>query len=258
MFGKIFGRRSTPSPPSPAPEHPATAALLDTIARQRASDPLIGAKMAGKEILPVAMAAARKERGVHVESLFAALGALAGFSCQMAIRAQFASRPSEPLPFHVVSAADGRAFYFGDALNAPLAESQYSIWSLSAGKAQTLGATLPDVTDIFAHVSRTVGTADFGVPRFPGEFRAAALPVDYLKALWPTVRATVGKYCGEPSEWPIAIGLAIQEAIEAAKQAIDPGAAVTIVMESAIPMSKLDPQEIGQAGAAPPSAGPRP
>jgi hypothetical protein len=59
-------------------------ALLEVIANGKASDPLIGAKVAGKEVLHRLIRAMTNEKGVQVESLFTALGALAGFSCQMA------------------------------------------------------------------------------------------------------------------------------------------------------------------------------
>jgi hypothetical protein len=47
-------------------------------------------------------------------------------------------------------------------------------------------------------------------------------------------------FCPNPVDWPILYSLAIQEAIYAGKEAIEPGLAFRIVMESAIPMSKVD------------------
>ena len=158
---------------------PFEAALLETIAEQRAADPLIAPKIAGKEILHRLLKGIQSERGVHIESLLTILGALAGFSCQMAIRRECGLRGSKP-PFVEVKGQDGQTFYFGDELNGPLAQERHAIWSLSAGMAHQLGAGLPDV--------------------------------------------------------------AVQQAIAMAKDVIDPGAAVKIVMESAIPMSKVDPQ----------------
>ena len=261
MFGKRFGRKpgnppprddaaghsaptQTDAPPN-ATQHPAVTAMLRTIADRRADDPLIGAKVAGKDVFHHLMRILNDERGVHAETLLTALGALAGFSCQMGIRAEYASRPDDPLPFHVLTGADGRIFYFGDALNTPLAESRYSIWSLCAGTAQSFGATLPDLNEIYSHVAGTCGTSGFGVPRYPGEGRAGDLPINYIKAFWPILQPTVRTYCTSPSEWHIAYGLAIQDAIELAKTAIDPGAATKIVMESAIPMAKIDQREVG-------------
>jgi hypothetical protein len=50
----------------------------------------------------------------------------------------------------------------------------------------------------------------------------------------------VKQFCQSPSEWSILFGLAIQDIIEMGKEAIAPDIALSIVMESAIPMSKID------------------
>lgn len=221
---------------------PRKAALLKAIAEQREKDPLIGAKIAGKEMLNRLLVAMKNEKGVHAESLLTALGALAGFSCQMGVRAGGGGAQ-----LTVATTKDGRRFFFGDALNAPLAESPYSVWALCAGMAQHLGAPLPDLDEIFQHVSRTIGSEDFGVPRFPGEGRAADLPINYVRAIWPNVLPLLSELCAGPAEWHIATGLAAQEAIGATKGVINPSWAVKIVMECAIPMSKLDPSEVGMA-----------
>ncbi|MFL9883265.1 hypothetical protein PQR66_09530 [Paraburkholderia agricolaris] len=141
-------------------------------------------------------------------------------------------------------AGDSRHFYFGDALNEPLAESRLSVWSLSAGQARALGGALPDIGEIFIHTTRTVGTSAFGIPRYPGTAQAGDLPINYLKVFWPIIQPWVRKFCFEPTEWHVAYGLAIQKAMETSMQAIEPGAVVKIVMESAIPMSKIDPAEV--------------
>lgn len=96
MFGK-FGRKNPV--PGPAANHaakqavspaanpaanPGAAALRRVIEEREASEPLLGPKTAGKVLLERLLALMKEERGVHVESLATALGALAGRSCQMA------------------------------------------------------------------------------------------------------------------------------------------------------------------------------
>jgi hypothetical protein len=49
----------------------------------------------------------------------------------------------------------------------------------------------------------------------------------------------VKQFCPAP-EWPILFGLAIQHAIIDSKNIVAPLLALSIVMESAIPMSKVD------------------
>jgi hypothetical protein len=50
-----------------------------------------------------------------------------------------------------------------------------------------------------------------------------------------------------PSAWPLTIGLAGQFAIRRAKTIIDPALAAKIIMEAAVPMSKIDPARIPHA-----------
>lgn len=219
------------------------AALMRFIAENRASDPLVGPKLAAKELLPRLTDAMKTERGVHVESLLCLLGSLAGYACQASLRAK-AGKTGLPETAELVEveATSGKKYFFGDPLNRLLAESQYSVWSLAAGTAQQQGCkTLPDIGDIFAHVSRTVGDdTRFGIPRIPEGHTPGNLPVNYVKDLWPATLKIIQPFCQEPEEWPVAFGLALQNLMVIAKDVITPDLALTVVMESAIPMSKVD------------------
>ncbi len=225
-----------------APMGPATGALLRAIDEKRKTDPLAGAKIGGKEVFDRLMRGMKNDRGVHFDSLLCALGSLAGYSCQASLRAQAVAKGmSETAAFMTVDGANGQKYFYGDPLNAPLAESKYSVWSLAAGAAQHNGCSnLPDIGSIFTHVTNTVGTDDFGIPRFPEGHNAGDLPINYLKVLWPKLLPTVKLFCKEPEEWPFLFGVAIQEALDAGKQVLSSEIALQIVMEAAIPMSKVD------------------
>jgi hypothetical protein len=201
------------------PANAATESLLATIREKRQTDPLIGAKVAGREILGRLITAMKNDKGVHSESLCCALGALAGYACQASLRAR---------------SIDG-------SLLKLLAEDQYSVWSLAAGAAQQAGATeLPDLPAIFKHVAATIGTKAFGIPRYGGGHGAADLPVAYVRALWPALLPVVSKLTDDMALWPHAYSFAIQDAIKSVEPVLAPQVALSIVMESAIPMSKVD------------------
>lgn len=221
---------------------PAAEALMRAIEEKRKTDPLIGAKLGSKEVNQRLINAMKNEKGVHVESLLCALGALAGYSCQANLRAQaLAKGLPETAAFTVVDTVDGKKYFFGDPLNQALAESQYSVWSLAAGAARHNGcSSLPDISEIFGHVSETVGGAEFGIPRIPEGHQPGDTPINYVKALWPKLLPTIKQFCQKPSEWPILLGLAVQEILDMSKGVISPDLALKIVMESAIPMSKVD------------------
>jgi hypothetical protein len=182
------------------------------------------------------------ERGVHVESLLTLLGALAGYACQFSVREQnIKSGAKSPVSdLTLVTGADGRKYYVGGALNKPLAEDRYSVWSLTAGTVKQLGKPLPDLADILEHATATVGSAQFGIPRLPEGHGGRDLPINYLKAIWPKVLPIAKRFCDEPAHLPMVFALAIQHAILMGKDVIDPTLAGTIAMECAVPMSRVD------------------
>ncbi|ADU75362.1 hypothetical protein M972_112445 [Acetivibrio thermocellus AD2] len=213
------------------------------INERRKEDPLIGAKLGAKEIFNTLLNAVRDSRGVHIETLICALGALAGYSCQASLRKEFVEIRglSEEQVFTVIQAKNGKRYFFGDLINKPLFENQYSVWSLAAGIVQHMGVNIDfDILEIFKYVSATVGTENYGIPRIPEGHRTADVPINFVKAFWPLFLPRIEKYCASPREWPVLFGLAIQDGLLQGKDVIDPSLALKIVMESAIPMAKAE------------------
>jgi hypothetical protein len=217
-------------------------ALLRQIAEHSKTEPLFGAKVAGHEVTLRLLNSMKSERGVHFESLFCALGSLAGYSCQASVRSQAIARGLPEAALLITAhTTDGRNYFFGDNLNKPLAESQNSVWSLASGAAQSAGCVVTlDLGDIFRHNAEVLGTPSFGSPRIPERHKPQELPLNYLRALWPALKPMIMKFCPNPEHWPILFGLSIQEVIAMAKRTLDPCVALLIVMECAIPMSKVD------------------
>jgi hypothetical protein len=240
MFGKLFGSKKQKK--KEAQVDPKTAAFIQALRERSKEDPLIDAKLGGKEIVQRLLAAMSGSNGVHFQSLLTALGALAGYACQANLRAQALEQGKpETAPFQVLTTKDGKEYFFGNNVNKMLAEHQFSVWSLAAGATQHAGATeLPDLNDLFKHSASVVGSKQFGIPRIPAEHRPGDMPLAYLKDFWPPLFKTVQLFCPDPIKWPILYGFAIQEAILSSKEVLDPGMTLLIVMESAIPMSKVD------------------
>jgi hypothetical protein len=240
VFGLVFGLGSAAAIAAEK-SSPEEDALLRQIAERSKTDPLIGAKLGSKEVTQRLIAGMKTERGVHIESLLCALGAIAGYACQASVRAQATARGlAENALFVLVKTKNGGTYYFGDSLNKPLAESQYSVWSLAAAGAQKSGCKTPiDLDGVFKHVSETVGGAAFGKPRVPAEHTPHDLPLNYARSLWPALAPTIKKFCTNPEHWPVLLGLSIQDVIGMGKPVLDPCLALQIVMESAIPMSKV-------------------
>jgi hypothetical protein len=230
---------------SGSPVHRKMAAqdIKERIREKRKSDPLIGPKLAGRALVQSLISGLKHQRGVHVETLLSALGSLAGYCCQASVRELLVKQDGLPeeKAFVVANGNDGKKYFYGDALNKALAEDQNSVWTLAAGVATHLGCQqLVNVEEIFKHVAATVGGPKFGIPRIPESHRPADPPSNWVKYGWSKALATIQDYCESPSEWPTAFGFAIQEIMPQVKSAIDPCLALSIIMECAIPMSKVD------------------
>jgi hypothetical protein len=204
-------------------------------------DPYLGAKSAGREIyVRVRGAFDIGDSRLHARSLLCALGAVAGHACQASVRAQAIAAGKAPdAPFRSIQGADGRTYLWADAMMRTLAEDRMSLWNLTAAAARHHGArSLPDLEEIFEHNASVVGTRKFGLPRLLAEQSVAGSPAEFAKRLWPSVEEAV-RLTGDPKLWPIAAGLAVQEAIAATRDVVAPDLAVKIVMESAIPVSRI-------------------
>jgi hypothetical protein len=210
------------------------------------------------------------EHGIHAETLFVVTGAMPG---QAAAHAFWERDPKMGVDFMDVETRDGRHFFYGDALNAYLVRERGSViplWDIVGGAAVTAGCPateLPDWKEIFAHVTDCLGTPDFGIVRTPPEHQPAFQPMQALQMYWPRTRKILSQPPREgvgPSgvkrpqqpgwsdtvacqHWPIVVGIVAQQFIGMTKDVLDPGWAVKIFMEAAVPMSKVHPREIPQA-----------
>lgn len=228
-FDRLFGK---PKPMTSAPAPTANAPSPDDIAR---------ARVASGIALTTVMQALKDDRGIHLESLFCALGAVAGCACQAGVRAEALAAGQPPdSRFEIATTADGKRYLFGDALNRPLAEDRLSVWSLVAGAAAHDGAKqLPDLVEVFRHNAAVLGGEAFGVPRLPPEHPLHDSPASYARRLWPAVQQVLARELPQPRLWPIALGLAIQELMAKTRGNLPPEIIARIVIESAIPVSKM-------------------
>lgn len=249
MFEKLLGKLLAPSMTNARrSSDPARweAALLERIKEMSPSDPQIAPKVCGKELAARLLEQLKTERGVHVESLMCAAGALAGYSCQATVRAKNKTQGLDELSsLSIATTDDGRQFLFGDLLNRYLAESDMSVWSIAAGGAEACGcAKRLDLDGIFIHVANNIGTPQFGIPRLPEGHPVHEQPQAYVTRLWPIMFPMVERLCPEPDHWPMAFGIAIQDLQFQTKGVLDPCIALTVLMESAIPMSKVLQSEV--------------
>ncbi len=205
----------------------------------------------------------------HAETLLAASAAIAGFVAQRALFSQLEETGDAETrsQISVMGMSDGRGFFLGEPLNQTLVAqsaggAQTRLWSLVVAAAVSCGlavSRLPDVDDMFVHVTGTLGDRDEGMPSVPERHHPQMPPQQLLARVWPlAVMCFTGKFPGEAREFGEA-GMATRPAIAARaassfiamlKDELDMALALTIVMETAIYASKLDPATIEQPAAA--------
>ncbi|MBR1739383.1 MAG: hypothetical protein IJ737_03735 [Ruminococcus sp.] len=175
---------------------------------------------------------------VHPQSLLCALGSLAGYSCQRDVRDIYIKGRglSEEDIFTVMNDRQGRRYFFGDILNAPLVNEERSVWALIGGGIKAAGGALPDVNDIFRYVSVKIGSEEFGRVR---STETGDTMQGYLKALRAPMLELASQGAGA-GELHVVFGLALQRFIKLCRGSIDLSEAGRIAMESAVSMSKID------------------
>ncbi len=206
------------------------------------------------------------EGRIHAETLLAAIGAIAGFSALRALMAHLAETkdPAIAGQLNIVQSNSGAKYFIGEPINRTLipaaaGEAGRKLWSLAAGGAVAAGldrTKLPEVGPMFAHVTQNLGGEREGRPSLPKEHQPIMPAGELLLLVWPlALMSFTGRFPGAPREfgvagiqnWPAISARAANTFIQKVKNVLEPSIALTIVMESAIYASKLDPEPIDKA-----------
>jgi hypothetical protein len=211
-------------------------------------------------------------RGVHAETLMVTIGALAGFAAQNAALRSFGP-PGTPANGAVYTAeAGGERYYFGDRINGYLVQQNgeyaYPLWGFVAAAAMQTGlakSELPNVVEMFDHISKSIGKPAFGLPRTTKDHPFHLTPRQALEKFWPLAKTLLSNADGilvrglsgldsDPEghtsvpevHWPLVMALVAQQFMKMVKGTLDPRLSFSLIMESAIMMSKVDPTTIPQ------------
>jgi hypothetical protein len=190
----------------------------------------------------------KDERGIHCETLLTAIGALAGYAAQQALWEGMVKPGKLAISeaFKVVETPSGATYFFGDTLDTILVSVEpkhVSVWKIVAGGAISGGGDhLPSVPDLLRHCAATAGTSAFGLPRLPDDHLPSILPRAAVERFWPGARLLLT--LSDPLQWPLMMAHAAQKLMLAMKGSIAPDLAVKIVMEAAVPMSRVDPATV--------------
>lgn len=188
----------------------------------------------------------RDDRGIHIETVLSALGALAGYGCQAGIREALVKTGEldENEAFLVVRTVDGESFFFGDFINEPLlstAPGRISVFRIIVNAMASQGISdYPDVEEIAAHTAKSVGYIHFGTPRLPAGHMPHEMPMTSLTANWKKLYPILKSRSPDPLFWGWEIATVAATLIKEGKDMLSPSLAATVFMEAAIPMSKVN------------------
>ena len=146
-----------------------------------------------------------------------------------------------------------RDFFFGEATNQFLfstASDRVSFLSLAAA-ALSNASELLDIRELAAYVVRSLGTESFGRPRVLPSVDLPELPRVALRRTWG--KATHILDGQPPVEWPAVLGAAAYAIVNSNRKYLAPPVALKILLEAALPMSKLNPATVKQSGIPAPS-----
>ncbi len=266
MFDKFFGRKDNSDTEKPAPGAPPTRAIDSSQYPWTGQPDEVACNLALGHLYHNLKLRLTIDGRIHAETLVAAAGAVAGFAAQRALFARIAATRDEAVlgQLQLVTTASGATYVFGEPLNQSLfghsdEEARERLWPHAAGGAVAAGlaaAQLPDLSAMFAHVSRVLGGENEGLPSVP---QRPHLPArELLKGVWPVAKmcftgslpgSEVGARFGPVSRrfWPAIAAHAAGSLIREVGPVLDPASALVIAMESAIYASKLDPATIDPA-----------
>ncbi len=240
-------RRSAPAPRAAARSlsQPATGPAGDVVTGQLDETPLARARITGQDLLAHLVQEMKGDPEPPLGALLGLLGSIAGFTTVHALvrRIDDGSVPLQAPEAMVMTLPDGSRRYFGNFLNRRLAEQQISLFNLTAGMAKSRGATVfPDLPELFERVTKSAATAEFGLPRLPEGLGIDATPEAMVRRRFAGCLPVLDRYGLHADDHFAACAFAIQQVIARSDGRIDPALSVHIVMECAVPMSKIDPR----------------
>lgn len=255
MFGRKKVQPPSPPPPPPPPsaedprDHPGHQAVLRHLGEREKEEPLIRAQVAGGALFDLFARLLASERGVRIEDLIAALASIGGHLCLTSVMDPLAAQGLGPKSAGMMEVADreDNLYYFGDAPNRLLAESEHSLLSLVLGAAHAHGApvSLEMLHEAMKRTAASVGSDDFGTSTVPEAHQQSLSPFDWVRHGRLRAIEALDLYQVPPQLRPAAVGFAIQRAIGAGRDVLDPLVSARIEIDFAVPMAKVDPRLFG-------------
>jgi hypothetical protein len=193
---------------------------------------------------------------MHAADCLNGAGAVLGFLVQMQARARLKAGDYADIKDALVEVTtkDGEKLYFGQAVNDCLIGelSGLGLWNYAAG-AVGEAASAFDLNGLFSYVAGTAGEKWFGQPRIPDGFTLTELPIDAVRRHAKILHDRILFHAPDPKDLTRIYGTAAHQLIRGAagefpwrpEPMVPKLDGLTIFMEAAAPMSKIDPRPLG-------------
>lgn len=246
----VFGRKRESVPQPPAGPIDGRAWAQEHFKRNEQPGSLGYAQSIGLRLFDEAYSSMKNERGVRIEDIVAMLSSVGGHLCLTAVLGtlQAEGRGPDDIGMVVIRGHDGNIYYFGDAPNWMLCEAPHSLVSLVFGAAHEHGApvSIEVLHEEMKLVAGRAGTPEFLDLDLPVEHQVDT-PLNWARSFTPHVTNSI-KGGGTPDFWaPVVIGFALQQAIDAGRQSLDPMMITRIALGCALRAAKIDPQRVAAA-----------
>ena len=228
-------------------DRPFAAALQDVLKGE--SDPTVAARLAGREIATRLFKVLQSERGVRIETALGMLGSLAGVSAPIAMAKGLAngSLKMQAPEVVVLELKGGGGAMTGDYINRKILEAErvgphmLSVWGMAAGQAEQLGAAVTlDRMELVRRVISQIGEAEFGHLDLPEAHHPGDSVGSMASSLFPAFEPLLDQFGIAPEHGFLPFSFAIQDVMQDGQGVLAPDMALKIVMECAVPASKMD------------------
>lgn len=196
--------------------------LAHEVDMRRRDDPYVGAKLAGQEIYASLLEMLKTEKGVHIESLLAIIGAAGGYECMYGIMTTFYSLLDElkltvaaggALSIFVAETKGGGKFLFGDHVG-----NEFCLFYMNAAK--TSEPPIEFLKPLSERVAAAAGTPEYW--QTPFDEKVGSSPKELSDVFCGKFNVTFKTFCLYPQERMVAWSIAAQLAAEQASKVISP------------------------------------
>jgi hypothetical protein len=243
----MFGRKGAGTPPPPAEPVDGRAWADAQFKRDDQPGSMDYARAIGLRLFDDAYQSMKDERGVRIEDITALLASVGGHLALIGVLNELKreGRGPQDVGMVVIRGNDGNIFYFGDAPNWLLCEAPHSLVSLLFGAAHEHGAPvgIDMLHEEMRIIAQRAGTPEFLDLGLPPE-HAVDSPLRWAHNFTPLVINSI-KGAGTPDLWaPVVVGFALQQAIDAGRQSLEPLVITRIALACALRAAKIDPQRV--------------